>query len=90
MLLKCLDTSHGFLFYNLLIVQTCICNEFVEEIGLTQPTISQHLKELKNIGLINGNIEGSSYCIDPVKWKEVKSIFTALFNNKINLINNCR
>jgi len=45
---------------------TCICGDLVEEIGLAQATISQHLRELKNIGLIKGNIEGTSvcYCID--------------------------
>lgn len=44
----------------------CICNDLVEELPLAQPTISQHLKELKQAGLIKGNIEGNSvcYCID--------------------------
>ena len=44
----------------------CICGDLVEEIGLAQPTISQHLRELKSIGLIQGNIDGTkvSYCID--------------------------
>jgi ArsR family transcriptional regulator len=37
--------------------QSCICNDIVEEIGLAQPTISQHLKELKSIGLLKGKIE---------------------------------
>jgi len=47
-------------------INSCICGDLVNEIGLAQPTISQHLKELKNIGLIKGNIEGTSicYCID--------------------------
>nr|MBA3901953.1 winged helix-turn-helix transcriptional regulator [Bacteroidota bacterium] len=60
---------------HLLKVQACICGDLVEEIGLAQATISQHLKELKNAGLIKGNIEGTSicYCIDAAKWLEVKS-----------------
>jgi ArsR family transcriptional regulator, arsenate/arsenite/antimonite-responsive transcriptional repressor len=46
--------------------QACICNDLVEELHLAQPTISQHLKELKQAGLIKGNVEGNSvcYCID--------------------------
>jgi len=56
---------------------TCICGDLVDEIGLAQPTISQHLKELKNIGLIKGNIEGTSvcYCIDQTNWANIKDIF---------------
>lgn len=50
----------------LLKVDTCICGDIVNELPLAQPTISQHLKELKNAGLIKGNIEGNAicYCID--------------------------
>lgn len=50
---------------------TCICGDLVDELGLAQPTISQHLKELKNAGLIQGTIEGVSvcYCIEPMAWK---------------------
>jgi predicted transcriptional regulator len=49
---------------------TCICGDLVEELGLAQATISQHLKELKNVGIIQGNIEGVSvcYCINPETW----------------------
>lgn len=49
----------------------CICGELVEELGLAQATISQHLKELKNAGIIQGTIEGVTvcYCIEPVAWK---------------------
>lgn len=42
--------------------QSCICKDIVEELPLSQPTISQHLKELKNAGLIKGNIEGNRVC----------------------------
>lgn len=47
-------------------VDTCICGDIVKELPLAQPTVSQHLKELKNAGLIKGTIEGNSicYCID--------------------------
>lgn|SRR5690606_32738613 len=50
----------------LLQVNTCICGDIVNELPLAQPTVSQHLKELKNAGLIKGNIEGNAicYCID--------------------------
>ena len=49
----------------------CICGDLVNELGLAQATISQHLKELKNAGLIQGTIEGASvcYCINPETWK---------------------
>lgn len=63
-------------------INTCICGDLVDVIGLAQPTISQHLKELKNIGIIQGNISGTSvcYCINPNKWKEVKSTFSVFFS----------
>src|SRR5579864_8253359 len=59
----------------------CICGDLVDELGLAQPTISQHLKELKNIGIIRGTIEGTSvcYCIDPKVWKQFKTSFDAFF-----------
>ena len=55
---------------------TCICGDLVEELGLAQATISQHLKELKNAGLIQGTIEGVSvcYCINPESWKMLEAI----------------
>lgn len=59
----------------------CICGDLVEELGLAQATISQHLKELKNAGLIKGTIEGTSvcYCIDDKAWKHCKKEFEAFF-----------
>lgn len=47
-------------------VNECICGDIVNELPLAQPTVSQHLKELKNAGIIKGSIEGNSicYCID--------------------------
>lgn len=62
----------------------CICSELVEDLGLAQPTISQHLKELKNIGIIKGCVEGKSisYCIDQKVWLQVKKEFDGLFAMK--------
>lgn len=62
--------------------QACICKDIVEEIGLAQPTISQHLKELKRIGLIKGEVEGKSicYCLDPVKWKTIQNALNQFFD----------
>lgn len=59
----------------------CICGDIVEELGLAQATTSQHLKELKNAGVIQGTIEGVSvcYCIDPKVWKQYKELFSSFF-----------
>ena len=46
----------------LLSVNTCICGDIVNELPLAQATVSQHLKELKNAGLIQGTIEGNAIC----------------------------
>ena len=58
---------------------TCICGDLVEELGLAQATISQHLKELKNAGIIQGTIEGVSvcYCINPITWKLLEKQISA-------------
>ena len=60
---------------------TCMNNGLVKELGLAQATISQHLRELKDLGIIIGNIEGVSvsYCINPDKWKQVQNLFNNLF-----------
>lgn len=62
--------------------EACICNDIVDEIGLAQPTISQHLKELKSIDLISGEIEGKKvcYCINLKKWAEVQDMLNFFFN----------
>ncbi|MEO8173814.1 MAG: metalloregulator ArsR/SmtB family transcription factor [Sediminibacterium sp.] len=59
----------------------CICGDLVDELGLAQSTISQHLKELKNAGLIRGTIEGTSmcYCIDEKVWKQFRKEFETFF-----------
>jgi len=65
----------------LLKAQACVCGDLVDELGLAQATISQHLKELKNAGLIQGTIEGTSvcYCIDPKVWKQYRTAFESFF-----------
>ena len=65
----------------LLTVDTCICGDIVNELPLAQPTISQHLKELKHLGLIKGNVEGTSvcYCIHAENWIAMKTVMTEFF-----------
>ncbi len=65
----------------LLRTNACVCGDLVGELGLAQATISQHLKELKNVGLIQGTIEGTSicYCIDPAVWNSYKELFGEFF-----------
>ncbi len=66
---------------HLLKSNACINSDLVLELGLAQATISQHLRELKDIGIIKGSIEGSSmnYCIHAEKWKEIRTLFNELF-----------
>lgn len=65
----------------LLKANACINGDLVEELGLAQATISQHLRELKDIGIIDGSIEGSrvNYCINAPRWDEIKDQFNAIF-----------
>src|ERR1044071_5067595 len=66
---------------HLIKADACICGDLVDELGLAQATISQHLKELKNAGIIQGTIEGTSvcYCIDPKVWNQFRSTFESFF-----------
>ena len=75
----------------LISTKACICGDLVEELGLAQATISQHLKELKNAGLIKGTIEGTSvcYCIDDKVWKYFKKEFEFFFVGYENKGNCC-
>jgi len=70
--------------------QACICGDIVEELPLSQSTISQHLKELKAAGLIKGEIEGATvcYCIDEKQWKKAQVVLNDLFDS-FNKSNNC-
>lgn len=71
--------------------KACICGDLVDELGLAQPTISQHLKELKNAGLIQGTIEGVSvcYCINPPVWNELKENLSVFFDTFVAKENCC-
>ncbi|VXB77266.1 Transcriptional regulator, ArsR family [Flavobacterium sp. 9R] len=64
----------------LLEAKSCICGDIVNELPLAQPTVSQHLKELKNAGLIKGNIEGNAicYCINEEGFEKIKTFFETL------------
>jgi ArsR family transcriptional regulator len=70
---------------HLLKVNSCICGDIVDEVPLSQPTISRHLKELKAVGIIKGTIEGTSvnYCIDADKWRVIQSLFNGLFDTYV-------
>jgi DNA-binding transcriptional ArsR family regulator len=61
----------------LLKTESCICGDIVNELPLAQATVSQHLKELKNAGLIKGSIEGTAicYCINEEGFNKLKSFF---------------
>lgn len=63
--------------------QACICGDIVDELPLSQSTVSQHLKELKEAGLIKGDIEGASvcYCIDEREWKNAQASINQLFDS---------
>jgi ArsR family transcriptional regulator len=56
----------------------CICGDIVDQIPLSQATVSQHLAELKRVGLIKGEIEGPRvcYCIDQKAWDEARQLLT--------------
>ena len=66
-------------------IERCVCGDLVNEIGLAQPTISQHLKELKHLGLIKGSVEGTSvcYCIDAENWTNMKKIMISFLDQDI-------
>lgn len=61
--------------------QACVCGDIVDELPLSQSTVSQHLKELKEAGLIKGDIEGAKvcYCIDEKEWNTAKNLLSEIF-----------
>lgn len=71
--------------------QNCVCGDIVDELPLSQSTVSQHLKELKEIGLIKGEISGAKicYCIDAKEWEIAKKYLNELFDLQIKVNNNC-
>lgn len=72
-------------------VDTCICGDIVNELPLAQPTVSQHLKELKNAGLIKGNIEGNAICyrIDEKAIEKLQNYFGNISTKLTTKKNNC-
>lgn len=77
---------------HLLRAKACINSDLVQETGLAQATVSQHLRELKDIGLIKGSIEGSAmnYCIHSENWNTAAQHLAELFNLiDTNSGNNC-
>ncbi|MDF1815060.1 MAG: metalloregulator ArsR/SmtB family transcription factor [Verrucomicrobiales bacterium] len=67
---------------HLLREEACINGDLVQELGLAQATISQHLRELKDIGIIQGTIDGTRrcYCINAERWADIQGQFNALFD----------
>lgn len=72
-------------------MDSCYCGSLVDEIGLAQPTISQHLKELRQLGLIKGNVEGTSvcYCIDKDNWQKMKEVMNLFLNQDLPSTGEC-
>lgn len=71
--------------------QSCICGDIVDELPLSQSTVSQHLKELKEAGLIKGEISGAKvcYCIDGKEMETAKAMLNFLFVSYVKSKNNC-
>jgi len=63
--------------------KVCFCGEIVDELPLSQSTVSQHLNELKKAGLIKGDIDGPGvcYCIDERAWKKARKQIESLFDS---------
>jgi len=62
---------------------SCVCGDLVQALPLSQSTVSQHLKELKNAGIIKGEIDGSyrCYCLDNKQCKAFANMFISLFSS---------
>lgn len=65
--------------------KACVCGDLVDELPLAQPTVSQHLKELKRIGLIKGEIDPPRvcYCINETVWEEARQTFGTLMDSLV-------
>jgi len=70
---------------------SCICGDIVDELPLSQSTVSQHLKELKEAGLIKGDIDGKKvcYCIDKKAWKHAQLLMQNMFASYTSYSTNC-
>ena len=66
-------------------IDSCVCGDLVHKIGLAQPTISQHLRELKQLGLIQGSVEGTSvcYCINAENWTKMKEVMVQFLDQDL-------
>jgi DNA-binding transcriptional ArsR family regulator len=71
--------------------EVCVCGDIVDELPLSQSTVSQHLKELKAAGLIKGEIEGPRvcYCIDEKEWAQAQKTMEDLFGLAQKMKTNC-
>jgi DNA-binding transcriptional ArsR family regulator len=71
--------------------QACVCGDIVDELPLSQSTVSQHLIKLKEAGLIKGDIDGASvcYCIDEKVWKKAMSQLGELFQTLLSSKSKC-
>ena len=74
---------------HLLKEKSCVCGDLVEVLPLAQATVSQHLKELKNIGILRGEINPPRvcYCINDEVWQEAKEVFGEIFGSDVSV--NC-
>jgi len=77
---------------HLLASKTCICGDIVNKLPLAQATVSQHLKEMKNAGIICGQVEGTSvcYCLNPTALKELSTFAQQINNILNNQASNCQ
>lgn len=71
--------------------KACVCGDLVDELPLAQATVSQHLKELKRVGIIKGDIDPPRvcYCINEEVWEESQKIFGGLFGQFISKASCC-
>lgn len=71
--------------------QACVCGDIVDELPLSQSTVSQHLKALKEAGLIKGDIDGASicYCIDEKEWNKANTQLNQLFDKFVPPLKGC-
>lgn len=76
---------------HLLKVNECICGDIVSELPLAQPTVSQHLKEMKNAGIIKGTVEGNSvcYCLDEKTIEKLHLYFKEITSKLAERISCC-
>ena len=86
--------SHPVRVYILELLSTqacCYSGDLSEDLPIAKSTLSQHLKELKEAGLIQGEIEAPKikYCLDKASWHEAKQLIEALFKREIQTIDSC-